>query len=249
MNTMISELNVPGQLLVLVSKDEAKELLQQKLEKFVNKKFVNFEKLPSVQHESASVIYCEIHEDKYNSETVSQLLKILTPGGKILITKVLQKDKIKLQLITKGFMNLKILDDGIVAERPKFELGSSAELKLNKPLASVWKLDESVDDEVETIDPDNLLDEDDLKKPDPASLRVCGTTGKRKACKDCSCGLAEELAGEIAKNNEIDTQNAPKSSCGSCYLGDAFRCATCPYLGMPAFKPGEKVQLQLQDDI
>lgn len=44
-------------------------------------------------------------------------------------------------------------------------------------------------------------------------LVVCGTTGKRKACKDCSCGLAEELAAGKDKK-EINTANA-KSSCGS----------------------------------
>ena len=49
-------------------------------------------------------------------------------------------------------------------------------------------------------------------------MQVCGTTGKRKACKDCSCGLSEELAA-----GKEPTTKSFTSSCGSCYLGDAFR--------------------------
>ena len=97
------------------------------------------------------------------------------------------------------------------------------------------------DSDVELENPDDLLSEEDFAKPDPSSLRVCGTTGQRKACKDCVCGLAEELDAEAAQQAKKNVDFKP--SCGSCYLGDAFRCASCPYLGMPAFKPGEKVKL------
>ncbi|XP_059053817.1 anamorsin homolog [Achroia grisella] len=179
----------------------------------------------------------------HNDDLLEIIMKLLKPSGKLIL-----KDATNLTSTLKlnGFMNIvKDLDNVYIAEKPNFEVGSKVFLNLAKKPA-VWKIDDTVeaawtggnDDDI--IDPDQLLDENDLKKPEQ-SLRVCATTGKRKACADCSCGLAEELRGE--------TKQTPKSSCGSCYLGDAFRCATCPYLGMPAFKPGEKVVLDLKSDI
>ena len=103
------------------------------------------------------------------------------------------------------------------------------------------------------------VDEDDLLSaasslvplpPAPAGVKEKGADdcGGRKACDNCSCGRAEVEAGMT----EEELKNAPPSSsgCGSCGKGDAFRCASCPYLGKPAFKAGEeKVVLDLQDDV
>lgn len=126
--------------------------------------------------------------------------------------------------VIQNELNMKDVPTRLVeyaAEKANFEIGSSSAINLaskfktaqgdsmdQNEVASVWKLDETVEDDL--IEPDDLLHEEDLKKPDPASLRVCGTTGKRKACKDCTCGLAQELAGEAAP---------PKtSSCGNVRL-------------------------------
>ena len=39
-------------------------------------------------------------------------------------------------------------------------------------------------------------------------------------------------------------EGKPMAGCGKCSMGDSFRCGTCPYRGLPAFKPGDKLKLQ-----
>lgn len=70
-----------------------------------------------------------------------------------------------------GHINITQSEDGFIyCNKPNYEVGSSAKLNLKaKPTKAVWKIDDTVEDDM--IDPDNLLDEDDLKKPDASSLR------------------------------------------------------------------------------
>ncbi|KAF9534929.1 cytokine-induced anti-apoptosis inhibitor 1, Fe-S biogenesis-domain-containing protein [Crepidotus variabilis] len=141
--------------------------------------------------------------------------------------------------------------------------------------AALWAITSSAPS-TPLIDAESLLTEADKQRPVPTCEPVNASAPRRKkACKGCSCGLAELEEeerrtadvvivdglpnGEAKVVNQGDKErllqaakNAPKatSSCGSCFLGDAFRCAGCPYLGLPAFKPGEKVEISLDmDDI
>jgi len=205
-----------------------------------------------------------------NPDLLAQLLKFMVPGGQITLVQSLTQeqtpDTIKTSLVLSGLTQVSSpqqVEGGRLyscsAAKPAQEVGASRLLSFAKKevvapvkevtpaAASVWTLEDMDDDTVELVDDNTLLDEEDLVKPDPASLRVCGTTGKKKACKDCSCGLKEELA-----DGKEPTTKSVTSSCGSCFLGDAFRCGSCPYLGMPAFKPGQKIQLsdrQLNPDL
>lgn len=110
--------------------------------------------------------------------------------------------------------------------------------------------DDMADEDDDIIDEDNLLADTSnlLAKPpsmSAAAAKAGDDCGGRKACDDCSCGRAEAENGKA----QAPTQPIKSSSCGKCNLGDAFRCASCPYLGKPAFKAGEEhLVLDLQDD-
>lgn len=139
---------------------------------------------------------------------------------------------VKVALMMAGYVDLRVEKDGFIS------------CCLSKPGVDSVKLDRSIDED------SLLLDEDKAKQ----NTEACGDgnsaskTTKKRACKNCTCGLAEKEA----TSGKVDTNMASKSSCGNCSLGDAFRCAGCPYRGLPAFKPGDKITLPndfLADDI
>lgn len=128
---------------------------------------------------------------------------------------------------------------------------------------ALWTL---VSPSTPSIDAEALLTPADRVRPvgcDPGSSS--STPRRKKACKGCTCGLAEIERAEEAEQTELskrlkvvllDADGAVEvdatsdvdrererlkkaaesatnatSSCGSCYLGDAFRCSSCPYRG------------------
>ncbi|KZT51521.1 hypothetical protein CALCODRAFT_477071 [Calocera cornea HHB12733] len=179
------------------------------------------------------------------------------------------------------------------APLPRRPASSKASKKL------LWAL--SAASSSETIDSSTLLTSADLERPAASCAPGEGPVRKRRACKNCSCGLAEEEAADAepeepalssgdSGSDSSDELPLPTShshahphphphppraapagkqterqrlqaladsiergelvtSCGNCAMGDAFRCPSCPYLGMPAFTPGEKVIIDFGDDL
>lgn len=188
-----------------------------------------------------------------------EISRLLRPGGTVLIHVALQspsEDRGKAisalegKLLLAGFveaqdlqLNSVVLSEAVQpitvkAQKPSWKIGSS--FSIRKTTNSSVKV--SMDDDSDLIDEDSLLTDEDFKKPQLPLLGDCEVGSTRKACKNCTCGRAEEEE-KVKLGLTMDQLNNPQSACGNCGLGDAFRCSTCPYKGLPAFKLGEKVSL------
>lgn len=133
----------------------------------------------------------------------------------------------------------------MTAHKPAFKAGGTS-LKDKRILAEKQKAAEqnpwgSLNGEATLINEDELMREDDKL----VTKNFCGDEDRimpGKPCENCTCGKKEML--ESKENIQKLETGQVESSCGKCYLGDAFRCASCPFLGKPAFEPGDKVKLQ-----
>ncbi|CAD2089157.1 Fe-S cluster assembly protein DRE2, putative [Plasmodium vinckei] len=143
------------------------------------------------------------------------------------INKILKK--LRKECLYNGYIN-------ISAEQTMSENGTVINVKAENPDFN------KSDDDNNLVSSDDEINEkcEDKKK---AVNRVCD---------NCTCGKKEKAMNlekiKINSNEvEYNTENVV-SSCGNCYLGDAFRCGSCPYKGLPAFQPGENVKLNLNND-
>ncbi|XP_021724661.1 anamorsin homolog [Chenopodium quinoa] len=189
---------------------------------------------------------------------LAELFRVLKPDGRVLICLSelvgdLPSDNIlsslERKILVAGFLEPEASQQQpdafsgvqtiqVKAKKPSWKIGSSFSLKASKGLPKV-----QIDDDMDLIDEDTLLTEEDLKKPQLPAVGDCEVGSTRKACKNCSCGRAEEEQKVEKLGLKMEQLDNPQSACGSCGLGDAFRCSTCPYKGLPAFKLGDKVSL------
>ena len=147
------------------------------------------------------------------------LYQVLSQGGSLVLDST-DLSLYKRPLLFAGFCKISESEGKIQCSKPCTTEASD--------LKAAWT--SALDSNNDRINEEELLEEDEEYKA-LAGEEDCMT--RAKPCKNCTCGRAAEL-------DKQNTAPVMSSSCGRCNLGDAFRCAGCPFRGTPAFAPGQK---------
>ena len=183
-----------------------------------------------------------------SAEVWGRICEVLVPGGHIRVkfpAGVITEQDASSRLLLGGFIN-STLSSSLVAvgEKPAWKPAAALPLR-KKANLNVWKLAEPS----EIVDEDALLEENDCGGTLGSQPALSGLQVKKKACKNCTCGLAdaEKATSDIPKVTDEELAES-LAGCGNCAKGDAFRCGGCPYLGTPAFTPGTKPEVVVKAD-
>ncbi|VUZ50825.1 unnamed protein product [Hymenolepis diminuta] len=196
---------------------------------------------------------------KHDFTFFSTLVARMPVGGRLFSREMVDGDlaeaveTIRKAALLSGFVDIKFIEceSGCVCLSASLPYQTGASAKLSWATMDNSAVSDDLWDAVEAeegarlVNTEKLLTATDLAPPSVAPCGeptiASGGVRKKRACKNCTCGLAKLEAEEAAAEAERAGTAGAKSACGNCYLGDAFRCSSCPYRGLPPFKPGEQV--------
>jgi len=179
-------------------------------------------------------------------EVLFELVRVIKSGGSIIATEPLanrtlqHSEQLSASLTLAGFSDIKVTPNDsfieFVATKPNWNFGATQTISIKKKApvdASVWATTSNSD----LIDEKDLLGAEDFSKPgmqtrvwpvvtQPKSYTQnqvqsdCEITSTKKACKNCSCGRAEqEPAGAAAPKPKLTAEMienpGANSSCGN----------------------------------
>jgi hypothetical protein len=117
---------------------------------------------------------------------LTQAYNILKPAGILMIT-TSQPNILEVDVKITGFINITMSHDQLIAQKPNWKVGESVSIKIS-PIATKWKFGALNLDDDDLVDEDELLTESVITIPKTAGCGSELAAGKKRACKDCSCG-------------------------------------------------------------